>query len=442
MAKILITILGKGQQELKLTEYRQANYFLGDKKNSKTTPFVGEAIVHLIPPKETFDIIYILGTNDSMWHTLYAHCSLEMDRLGEDVEQQFQQIHSEIKNREITENTLQIVAQVFKELIRIETKCQIIDIGRTEEELWRVFEVIANIPNKKDIVSIDITHGLRYQPLFLFLALSYFKNIKNISIKDVFYGGIELQQDFKENGKELAPIFNLKPMVDILAWVDAATVFHRYGDISLFTQLLKEQRISEQFIKEAENYATILQLNDVTGVRAASTKFINQLEKISTEGKIKPLEFTKDLMREFPEKINEKTTDWQFMLLMAERYYNTKQLTMCIMVLYEAIISRIAKVYKNANCTIDESSMEDYSRCSKIAKDRTIIAIYNDVNGLQDFPIKVKELADIRNSLAHVRENDQVSKTEIPAKFEALYKYFKNRITSSKLDELPNHKTI
>ncbi len=442
MAKLLITILGKGQQELKLKDYKEANYFLNDRKNNKTTPFVGEAIVGLMPQTETFDTIYILGTNDSMWHTLYDHCSWKMNRVEEEVEQKFQQIYKEIKERKVTQDTLQMVAQAFRELIGIETKCQIIDIGRTEEELWRVFEIIANIPNKKDIVSIDITHGLRYQPLFLFLALSYFKNIKSITIKDVFYGGIELQQDFKENGKELAPIFNLKPMVDILAWVDAATIFHRYGDISLFTQLLKEQKISEQFIKEAESYATILQLNDVARVRAASTKFINQLEKISTEGKVKPLEFTKELMREFPEKINTKTTDWQFMLLMAERYYNTKQITMCIMVLYEAIISRVAKIYKDANYRIDESSIEGYSQCSRIAKDITVTAIYNEVNGLQHFPTKVKELADIRNSLAHVRENTQVSKGEIPNKFGELYRYFKEKIKNNKLEELPNHRVI
>ncbi len=461
MAKILIIVLGKGQQQLKIEEYRKAHYILPQNPSEiKTTPFVGEAIISLVG-KESFDKVFILGTNDSMWHTLYAHCVLENES-DEDITTYFNTISEEVSNRELSDTSQKLIEKEFETLSCTKTAIEIIPIGKNEDELWSVFETISKIPQQNDIVSIDITNGLRYQPLFLFLGLFYFKTILNNKIKNVFYGALELSAEFpaldeygkqeyetiygKQQVKNLTPIFDLKPLIEIMDWINASNTFKQYGDLSLFIKLLQDKNIDNNLIVKAKDYAQSLQLNNVENIKSNSTIFKNKikemLENVTTE--IKPLKFVEEAILDFPNQINLKNNSWEIMWLMSERYYKSGQLALATILLFEAIISRIAKIYLNNGANIDESKIKDSKFCSEVARSQSDgtenVALRNfyNQNQLANFPVNFAKLGNYRNGLAHVRGNEHIEIENLPNDFPKLYKYFKSNINNTNLENLPN----
>lgn len=444
--KVLISFLGKGQANLvnkDKIDYRKTTYFnYPNKEICFTTPFVSEAIIQLNKDKLTFDEIFILGTHDSMWDTIFAHCI--SDNIDDFLIDTFDIISKEVKNRDVSKNSLKIIDEKFSQITAVKTTSKIINIGKNNDEIWSIFESIVSIPQENDIISIDITYGLRFQTFFSVLALVYIKQVKkNIQIGNVFYGAFELSSDFNN----LSPIYDLKPMLDLLEWINAGSVFQKYGDISQFIELLQQESVSENFIIQSKKYAESLQLNNVESVKSNSSKFLNEFNLLLDAKLYKPLSFISDLIKEFPKQIISKNNSWETMWLMSERYYKNGQLAFATLILYESVISRIAKIYKNAGAKINEKKFEDARFCSDVSSNQffpegtenaSLTRFYTD-NELVDFVKYFRNLKNYRNGIAHIRGNNKVDITNLPRDFPKMFKYFQNNLGNMKLVDLPNH---
>lgn len=66
--------------------------------------------------------------------------------------------------------------------------------GRTEKELWKIYDEIFHVIDDRENVVFDITHGLRSIPLQALVALNCAKVIKNINIVGIYYGAYERQE--------------------------------------------------------------------------------------------------------------------------------------------------------------------------------------------------------------------------------------------------------
>lgn len=108
--------------------------------------------------------------------------------------------------------------------------------GRTEAEAWELFGAMTDAVPPGSRVIFDITHGLRSLPMLGFLALSYLRVVRNVTIERVYYGALELTP--REEGA-LTPVVDLTPLVRLLDWAQAAKRFQDTGDASLFTGLLR-----------------------------------------------------------------------------------------------------------------------------------------------------------------------------------------------------------
>lgn len=113
---------------------------------------------------------------------------------------------------------------------------ELVDIpeGRNEAEAWALFETLADpavLPEGERVI-FDITHGLRSLPMLGFLALSYLRVVRNITIEKVYYGALELTP--KGGEKPLTPVVDLTPLVNLLDWAQAAKRFQDTGDARLF----------------------------------------------------------------------------------------------------------------------------------------------------------------------------------------------------------------
>jgi len=118
--------------------------------------------------------------------------------------------------------------------------------GRTEEEVWKIFDEVLNQINDGDEVIFDITHAFRSLPMLAIVILNYAKVIKNIKINGVYYGAFESLGSIHEV-KEMeiqdrnAPIFNLTSFVRLFDWTNATHNFITYGDAKDISELTQQE---------------------------------------------------------------------------------------------------------------------------------------------------------------------------------------------------------
>lgn len=166
---------------------------------------------------------------------------------------------------------------------------EIIDIpeGKTEAEAWALFETLADpavLPDGARVI-FDITHGLRSLPMLGFLALSYLRVVRNITIERVYYGALELTP--REGEKPLTPVLDLTPLVNLLDWAQAAKRFQDTGDASLFKPLLAMNRAADYnaVSRQLENLSQAIFANRGPSIPQEAEKLM-QLLKRAQEGKL------------------------------------------------------------------------------------------------------------------------------------------------------------
>ncbi|MBD2279399.1 MAG: TIGR02221 family CRISPR-associated protein [Dolichospermum sp. DEX189] len=110
-----------------------------------------------------------------------------------------------------------------------------IPTGRSTEEMWQTFKIIAEQVNENDHVIFDITHGLRSLPFLVFLFAAYLKAAKNVTIDAIYYGALELGNS--ETGIP-APVIDLSEFVSMIDWLTATDQFIKTGNGKSLANLL------------------------------------------------------------------------------------------------------------------------------------------------------------------------------------------------------------
>lgn len=181
----LLTFLGTGN-------YTKVNYIWGNKDFE--TEFFLEAIAEWLKPAE----IVIFLTTEAKQHRNWA--ILQQKLAG-----------------------------------KFTVSAQDIPSGKSEAELWEIFEVLTKCLNDKDEIIFDITHAFRSLPILSLLAVSYLRVARSIDLKAMLYGAFEAKDE--ENH---VPVFDLTPFLMLQTWVTATDKFIKTGDSKELAQLLKD----------------------------------------------------------------------------------------------------------------------------------------------------------------------------------------------------------
>lgn len=108
-----------------------------------------------------------------------------------------------------------------------------IPMGRSEVELWQVFDQLtAQIEDGEEVV-FDITNAFRSIPVLVFIAIAYLRSAKNVQLKAITYGAFEA----KENN--YSPVFDLSPFITLLDWTTATDKFLKTGNASELVKQLE-----------------------------------------------------------------------------------------------------------------------------------------------------------------------------------------------------------
>lgn len=104
--------------------------------------------------------------------------------------------------------------------------------GKSEEEVWRLFDALTAHFQEGDTVVLDVTHGFRSLPVLTVIAAAYLRVAKGVQIEKMVYGAYDARQN------DRAPVFDLTPFLTLLDWTTATDQFLRTGNATQLTSLL------------------------------------------------------------------------------------------------------------------------------------------------------------------------------------------------------------
>lgn len=118
---------------------------------------------------------------------------------------------------------------------RLGERMQPVDIpeGKSEPELWQIFDACAGAVPEGEEILLDVTHAFRSLPLIVFTVAAYLRRAKGVTINRLVYGAYEAR-----DGRNRSPIFDLTPLLDLLEWLSGAEALVLRGDANTLADRL------------------------------------------------------------------------------------------------------------------------------------------------------------------------------------------------------------
>jgi CRISPR-associated protein DxTHG motif len=110
--------------------------------------------------------------------------------------------------------------------------------GRSEQELWEIFDRVASAVDEGDTILLDITHAFRSIPMIVFPIAAYLRKTKAVVIERIVYGAFEARKPLRTPPQpdDRAPIFDLTPLLELLDWTGGAEALLKRGDAELIAE--------------------------------------------------------------------------------------------------------------------------------------------------------------------------------------------------------------
>lgn len=213
MAKVFMTVIGMGG-------YDEATYRIGD--NEYTNRSIQKALLTYF--KDTgreFDKIVFLLTEkarENNWEKVKY-----TERKKADDGSEIKIPHEEEGLKSFTEKLFPGKA-VDKDIAD----------GVNDDDFLSIFRQIYESMNENDEITFDVTNGFRSIPFLFYPVISYAKELKNITIDNIYYGPYV-------RGINPTVILDLQKYGEILDWANAAHIFRISGNAKEILQLSQKR---------------------------------------------------------------------------------------------------------------------------------------------------------------------------------------------------------
>ncbi|NPA54708.1 MAG: TIGR02221 family CRISPR-associated protein [Aquificae bacterium] len=390
--KVLITIIGKGSPKRDKTgnilkdktgkqifDYFETTYQLEDIiKKSKLSSVV-------IKEKVKPDKIYVMGTTESLW------------KLADELIGDYEKV--------------------------------IIPFGTNHEEFWQIFDALAGLDVENKEIYLDLTHGFRSIPLFISTVMNFFEKVKNAKIKGVYYGMFEV-------AKEIKPIIDMLPILEMNQWIEGFTLFKEYGDSRKISNLI-DDKLKEFSIEERKRLSKLNSLPKVLSKSANAFGFtalefyIKSLQDITDIAKnlqtipknLKAIEFLIEDIKDSSQIFKGIQKQWQKQLKLAEIYFDKNRYSQSLTALRESLLTFILEENELEwdNEKLREKALgklikEDTERMDKKEKPKTFP---------KEILVLLNQTKDLRNKSNHGFIGKSSSEAEINQSIEKLQNYIK-----------------
>lgn len=411
MAKILITALGSGtyNKEKNEKEYKPATYYVEEGNPLKETELIASAI----DEKWKMDKIIFIGTTGSMWSNVYKfYCNNKGIKKNEDY-------YNKLKNTELKANKdtpiEKLEIEKFNTTFDGKIKGIVIKYGVDNKENLENFHSIIEIEKEiedGDEIFIDITHSFRSMSFWLFLIMTYLKDVsnKNIEIKNITYGMFEAQNEKKET-----PIVSLNLFIDILKWFKGASELKNYGNSYSILEELEKNLEDKDIKNELENFSDTMNINYVDSLKESLKNFDtikNKFDNLEGPGKYIVPQIFENFINEFKfqndEKLSNEEKKYLLRAKLAKWHCEQKRYAMAAININEAIVDFIMDVLNfPIKDTKDKTSETDLAKkwLEKIEK--------VEDEEIKKYGMIYVETRSIRNKSAHSLERETNLKDDI-----------------------------
>ena len=411
MAKILITALGSGtyNKEKNEKEYRPATYYVEEGHPLEKTELIASAI----DEQWKMDKIIFIGTTGSMWSNVYKfYCENKRITMNNEY-------YDKLKKTELSANKDTLIENLeiekFNATFDKKIKGIVIKYGVDNKENLENFHSIIEIEKEiedGDEIFIDVTHSFRSMSFWLFLIMTYLKDVsnKNINIKNITYGMFEAPNEKKET-----PIVSLNLFVDILKWFKGASELKNYGNSYSILDELEKNSMDKDIKNELENFSDTMNINYIDSIEESLKNFNtikDKLNNLEGPGKYIIPQVFKNFINTFElpnkEKLSNEEKKYLLRARLAKWHFNQKRYSMAAININEAIVDFIMDALNFPN--IDTEIKTDKTRLAKIWLEQ--------IKEVEDEEIKkygtmYVETRSIRNKIAHSLDNKRDLKEDI-----------------------------
>jgi hypothetical protein len=106
--------------------------------------------------------------------------------------------------------------------------------GRSEQELWEIFDRVVSVVNKRETILLDVTYAFTSIPMIVLVVAAYLRSTMEVKVEHIVYGA------YKARNGGRAPIFDLTPLLDLLDWLSSAEFFIKRSDATLLAERLRD----------------------------------------------------------------------------------------------------------------------------------------------------------------------------------------------------------
>lgn len=217
MAKVYISFLGTN-------DYIECMYLNGDADDARPVRFVQDATLQRLCRGWTSeDRGFIFVTKEANAKNWLDNGHLDRDK----------QCQKQCEGLETRIEKLNLPFMVD----RIE-----IPDGKSEDEIWTIFQIVYGVLGHSDEVVFDITHAFRSIPMLAIVILNYAKILKNIRLLGIYYGAFEVLGPAPVAEKiplkeRQVPLLDLTPLDQLMDWAFAVDRFLGAGDAKAVSKL-------------------------------------------------------------------------------------------------------------------------------------------------------------------------------------------------------------
>jgi len=347
MSKILITALGSGtyNKEKNEKEYKLATYYLEEGHPLEKTELIASAI----DEQWKMDKIIFIGTTGSMWSNVYKfYCKNKRITMNDEY-------YNKLKNTELSANKDTLIENLeiekFNATFDKKIKGIVIKYGVDNKENLENFHSIIEIEKEiedGDEIFIDITHSFRSMSFWLFLIMTYLKDVsnKNIDIKNITYGMFEAPNEKKET-----PIVSLNLFIDILKWFKGASELKNYGNSYSILEELEKNLEDKDIKNELKNFSNTMNINYIDSLKESLKNFDtikNKLDNLEGPGKYIVPQIFENFINEFKfqndENLSNEEKKYLLRAKLAKWHCEQKRYAMAAININEAIVDFIMEV--------------------------------------------------------------------------------------------------
>lgn len=383
MAKILISPIGVGgkfkSQDNYDREYQEACYKIGDISYPQSRFMAAVLYEHF-----KLDGIVFIGTVKSMWEEVYRFfCEKNGVQKNDDY---WLDLACKIDDLKYDSPLNSLDLSPIEEILGEHSKCILIKYGIDQDELWenfdRIFQIV-NWLNVGDEIYIDITHSFRSLSLFLFLTVTFIKDLaseKQIKISGVYYGMLDVTRELG-----YTPVVDLNPLFEMTSWIKGAYSLQSYGNGNFIAELLKAQN-ENQLANQIEELSQSLNINNVNAIKQNSSTLKTSLKQSIPKT---PFQYLKTTLKNFVQKFarSNDVPESEYQLELAGWYFDNQRYATGYITLAEAIITYLCEIEKRDIRSKDAREEMKKLLCNDMNRSK-LAQLYSKVN-------------PIRNSVAH-----------------------------------------